>query len=206
MSIFSMLIAITLSNSANFAHYDVRKFLTLTSSAQMDFLYSAEDCRSSLLPERFPNVTSDLSDAFVDGLYGSLEKRRFPPSMDMFDVLDSLDRYSVHGNPILQAYHNRRPYEPQADLNMAFWTGKDDERAAKVEAWLTCRVRYFHVTPRRTVEDYVRLVDAWYGVIDLTHPRDVSAPRASAKVGDVLDRILAADDAAAKALRPPQTP
>ena len=36
--------------------------------------------------------------------------------------------------------------------------------------------------------------------------RDVSAPREGAKIGDVLDRILAADVAAAKALRPAQTP
>jgi hypothetical protein len=172
----------------------------------MDFIYSAEDCRTSLLPERFPNVTSDLSDAFVAGLYGGLEKGRFPPNMDMFDVLDSLDRHSVTGKPILQAYHNRRPYEPHADFNMDFWTGKDEARAAKVEAYLTCRIRYFHSTPRRTVEDYVRLVDAWYGVVDLSHPRDVSAPRESAKIGDVLDRILAADDAATRAMRPAQTP
>ena len=206
----------TLSSTQISGNYGLKNFELLTEHAQRVFVESAQDCRSSWGAERFPVSNIQNPPAYWRRLAAGLKAHQGSADFDMFDLLDQLDRHGVHTPQVPDYPYSPRPYEPHGEHEYDFWEYSEEGQSAIVEAYLNCRVRYFGATPRRTVSDYRHMIDDWYGLADFEHPydqrgktitaKDIPVARQFAKVGDVLDRILAADDAAAKALRPAQTP
>ena len=196
--------------------YPVEKFQHLTETAKRSFVQSAQDCRSTWAPERFSTANIKIVPTYWRRLTARLASSQISPPVDIFALLDELDRTEVHILPKPDYPESPRPYEPHGENYYDFWDLAGEGRYAIVEAYLNCRVRYFGARPRRTVSDYRRMIDDWYGLADFEHrydlrgqyisAKDIPVAHQFAKVGDVLDRILAADDAAAKTLRPAQVP
>ena len=205
-----------LSLPATSEAFTFEQWRQLDPTQQSSFIYGAEDCRYTWAPERFPGSNLEISKAFQDRLDSHVKSGRYPQTMDMLDVLDDLDRLHVHVTVKPDFDAEPLQYQPHGQNWGVYWTDLGTSSRQYIEGYLACRMRYFHVMPKRSVNQYRHLIDDWFGQPNPDYPydkrgkliriRDVSSPRAFAPVGDVLDRILAADDTAAKTLRPAQVP